>query len=193
MDQQYFQNHMAHIRIIRRNKEILFRLQQHQHPPPQDQNSKGGQDPSVPPVLPPIVVPPLPPQIVVMPQPPVAHQDIHQLPEVLPAVQLQTPQVQENQEQVPQIPPPPPPPVKVHPLDLPIPAEVKRTNLSDSFEQEEEEKIIVPVIFDEEVPMATSTSTQVGQVQQSTTIKEPHPPIQTSHSIQVLIQLHVVA
>ena len=82
---------------------------------------------------------------------------------------------------------------KVHPLDLPIPAEVKRTNLSDSFEQEEEEKIIVPVIFDEEVPMATSTSTQVGQVQQSTTIKEPHPPIQTSHSIQVLIQLHVVA
>ena len=79
MDQQYFQNHMAHIRIMRRHRDILAHL--HQHPAPQDQVPQEELNPPVPPVSPPIVAPP--PQIVVMPQPPVAQQDIQQLRKVL--------------------------------------------------------------------------------------------------------------
>ena len=145
MDKQYFQSHMAHMKIIIKNREILAQLQQCQHLAPKDHILQRKQDPLVPPLPPPIVVPPPPPQIVVIPQLPVAHQDIQQLPEVLQVIQLHIPQVQEIQEQVPPIPPPPPPPVKLQTLGLPTPPEVKRTNLSDSLEQEEE--IIIPVIF----------------------------------------------
>ena len=42
--------------------------------------------------------------------------------------------------------PPPPPPVKVPCINLPTPPEVRRTNLSDSLE--EESPIVVPVVFE---------------------------------------------
>ena len=112
MDPDYYQRHWAHIRIIRRNRELMNRIQQQHHPvqpqPPQDA-------PAVP------VPPPLP--IVIPPPPPAIQQDLVQLPQVLQAVQLNTPDIQEIQEQDPQLVQPPPPPVKINPRNLPTPPE----------------------------------------------------------------------
>ena len=150
MDPDYYQQHWVHIRIIRRNRELMNRIQQQQHPvqppPPQDV-------PAVPPPPP----PPPPPPMVVPPPPPAIQQDLAQLPQVLQAAQLHTPDIQDAQEQVPNIVQPPPPPVKINPRNLPTPPEVKRTNLSDSLNLEEEEEVIVPVIFQDD-PTTASTS-----------------------------------
>ena len=146
MDPDYYQQHWAHIRIIRRNRELINRIQQQQHPvqpqPPQDV---------------PAVPQPPPPPIVVPPPPPAIQQDLAHLPQVLQAAQLHTPDIQDAQEQVPHIVQPPPPPVKINPRNLPTPPEVKRTNLSDSLSLEEEEEVIVPVIFQDD-PIMASTS-----------------------------------
>ena len=146
MDPDYYQQHWAQIRIIRRNRELMNRIQQQQQPvqppPPQDV---------------PAVPQPPPPPIVVPPPPPAIQQDLAHLPQVLQAAQLHTPDIQDAQEQVPNIVQPPPPPVKINPRNLPTPPEVKRTNLSDSLNLEEEEEVIVPVIFQDD-PTTASTS-----------------------------------
>ena len=150
MDPNFYQQHWAQIRIIRRNRELMNRIQQQQHPvqppPPQDV-------PAVPPPPP----PPPPPPMVVPPPPPAIQQDLAQLPQVLQAAQLHTPDIQDAQEQVPNIVQPPPPPVKINPRNLPTPPEVKRTNLSDSLSLEEEEEVIVPVIFQDDPTMASTS------------------------------------
>ena len=92
MDPDYYQQHWAHIRIIRRNRELMNRIQQQQHPvqpqPPQDV---------------PAVPQPPPPPMVVPPPPPAIQQDLAHLPQVLQAAQLHTPDIQDAQEQVPNI------------------------------------------------------------------------------------------
>ena len=113
--------------------------------------------------------PPPPPPIVVPPPPPVVQQDLLQLPQVLQAVQLNTPNIHETQEQDPQLVQPPPLPVKINPRNLPTPQEVKRTNLSDSLNLEEEE-VIVPVIFqDDPILASTSTPAEVPAAMDKTT------------------------
>ena len=152
-DPDYYKNHMAHIRIIRRNRELLARINQQQPPAPPAPAPQDGQQLPAPLVPPPAVAPPLPP---------VAQQDIIQLPEALQAAQLQTPEVQDIQEEVPPNVLPPPPPRKTQQRFLPTPPEVKRTNLSDSLE-DQEEAIIVPVIF-QDTPVLVSPSAPVNTV-----------------------------
>ena len=167
MDEDYYRTHMAHIRIIRRNRALFARLQQQQLQP-----------------APPPVAPPAPPPAVPPPPPPLAQEVLPQLPQLLQDVQLHTPEVPEPQEEVPPPPPRPlpPPPVKSQKRNLPTPPEVRRTNLSDSLE--EESPIVVPVVFEATpTPNPSGTPAQTAATEDKTSPINPDvwvPPSSTS-------------